>query len=51
MGTHFYKKKFLIDLHRQSNLNFYPLHALLYQERFEFMLFIIKFELIVMASE
>ena len=49
MGTHFYQFLFLIDLHSQSNLDLYPLHALLYQERFEFMLFIIKFEQIVMV--
>ena len=49
MGTHFYQFLFLIDLHSQSNLDLYPLHALLYQERFEFTLFIIKFEQIGMA--
>ena len=51
MGTHFCQFLFLIDHHNQSNLGFYPLHALLYQERFVFTLFIIKFEQIVMASE
>ena len=34
MGTHFCQFLFLIDRHSQSNLGFYPLHALLYQERF-----------------
>ena len=51
MVTHFCQFLFLIDRHSQSNLSFYPLHALLYQERFVFTLFIIKFEQIVMASE
>ena len=51
MGTHFCQFLFLIDRHSQSNLGFYPLHALLYQERFVFTLFIIKFEQIVMVSE
>ena len=51
MGTHFCQYLFLIDCHSQSNLGFYPLHALLYQERFVFTLFIIKFEQIVMASK
>ena len=51
MGMHFCQFLFLIDRHSQSNLGFYPLHALLYQERFVFTLFIVKFEQIVMASE
>ena len=51
MGTHFRQFLFLIDRRSQSNLGFYSLHALLYQERFVFTLFIIKFEQIVMASE
>ena len=54
MGTHFWQFLFLIDRqihHSQSNLSFYPLHALLYQERFVFTLFIIKFEQIVITSE
>ena len=42
---------FLIDCHSQSNLGFYLLHALLYQERFAFTLFINKFEQIVMDLE
>ena len=49
MGTHFYQFLSLIDRHSRSNLDLYSLHALLYQERFEFTLFIIKFEQIVMA--
>ena len=49
--THLCQFLFLIDRHSQSNHGFYRLHALLYQERFVFTLFIVKFEQIGMASE
>ena len=49
--SNFYQFLFLIDHHSQSNLGFYPSHALLYQEWFVFTLFIIKLEQIVMVSE